>query len=242
MAGQSPISQNDIARANHSNQWLSAFLLRFTGYTLLIFTLSNTIATIIPPQLMDPRWEFDTIGILVGQAPIPVIGLTLVFYGGLRYRRKFEKLWLRPLAYLAILLGIIFILMIPLGVVNSLRIDKQDQAQNAQQLSQQLSKLQQLETQVNNTPAADITQIVQQFQLQIASVDGQDSETIKTEVIAQLKNNQATAQSEAQGKRERQKNEHFKITVKNLLGALISGTCFIYIGYIVQKIYALNLQ
>ena len=242
MSGQSLITKDHIARANHSSKWLSAFSLRFTGYTLLILTLFNTVATIFPPQLMDPNWELNTISTLVGQAPIPLIGFALVFYRGLQYRRRLEKVWLRPLAFLAILIGIIFILMIPLGVVNSIRIDKTDQGDNAQQLTQQLARFQQLEAQVENTSATDVAEVAQRFQLQLPSTTNQDPDAIKAEVLAQLKANQDSVKSEAQSTRARQQTQHIKATVKSMLGALLSGTCFIYLGYIVQKIYVLSSQ
>ena len=232
--------RSDAKRSDLSNQWISAFLLRFTGYTLLILTVSNTVSTVIPPQLMDPKWEFDTIETLVGQAPIPLIGLTLVFYGGLRYRRQLEKLWLRPLAILAIVVGIVFLLMIPLGWANSMRLNQQDQQASDQQLAQQRAQFEQIESRLSSMPAPEIVQEAQRLQVQLPNPTDQDPESIKSTILDQLKTRRTEVEAQAQATRERQQLQHTKTTVKTLLGALISGACFIYMGYMMQKIYALR--
>lgn len=41
------------------NQWLSTFVLRIAGYGLLLLTLVDTLALLIPPQLQDPAWELE---------------------------------------------------------------------------------------------------------------------------------------------------------------------------------------
>ncbi len=41
--------------------WLSSSLLRPIGYCLLLLTLFDLISILVPPRLMNPTWEFQTI-------------------------------------------------------------------------------------------------------------------------------------------------------------------------------------
>lgn len=55
-------------------------LLRLVGYILLVFSLIDYIAIVIPPRLTDPVWEFQTISRLVDHVWSPVLGLALIFF------------------------------------------------------------------------------------------------------------------------------------------------------------------
>lgn len=69
----------------------SASLLRWVGYGLLVLALMDVVDILLPPQLMNPAWEFQTIGALVERVPVPLLGLALVFFDGISSRKNWEN-------------------------------------------------------------------------------------------------------------------------------------------------------
>ncbi len=56
-----------------SNVSLSSSLFRLVGYGLLVLALFDLIHILIPLQLMNPMWEFQTVGALVERVPVPLL-------------------------------------------------------------------------------------------------------------------------------------------------------------------------
>ena len=78
----------------------SMTIVRVLGYGLLLLALFDIIEMFIPPNFMNPAWEFQTIGALVERVPVPLIGLVLVFFGERHSRTKWEIPILKLLAWL----------------------------------------------------------------------------------------------------------------------------------------------
>jgi len=232
MENSNPASARSSALLPPSkNQWLATFVLRLTGYALLLLTLVDTLAIVLPPQLLDPAWELETIGRLVERTPVPLIGLTLIAAGGRRFRQSLDRYCFKVIPALAIVLGMLFCLMIPLGISNSLRLRDQNQTASAT-LVQQAADLQSLEQRLSEAPAADVAEWAQQFQPQLAK--GQDQEEVKSGVLAQLQANQGNLRAQI-NRSAQQPTQLIKRTIKWLVGALIAGLSFIYIGNTVRK-------
>lgn len=232
MAKQQPAASPSSASAPPSkNQWLSTFVLRITGYTLLLLTLVDLLATILPLQLQDPAWELETIGRLVERSPVPLIGFALVASGGRRFRQSLDRWCFQTIPTLAIVIGILYVLMIPLGVANSLRLSRQNQATNSA-LIQQVADIKNLEQRLSEAPAAEVAEWAQKFQPQLT--EGRDQAAIKAGVLAQLKSNQANLQAQI-NRATRQPTQLRKQAIRWLVGALIAGMSFLYIGNTARK-------
>jgi hypothetical protein len=104
-------------------------LVHLLGYGLLAFSLLDYIHIVTAPRFTDPVWEFQTIGALVEHAAIPLLGLILVFYRHEGYIGKREKNFLGFLSWLCLLLGLLYLLMLPLGVADTWRIYYRSNAQ-----------------------------------------------------------------------------------------------------------------
>ena len=118
------------------SQWQLMNLWRLSGYALLLLSLFDLVEKLIPLQLMNPVWEFQTLGEIVERVPLPLLGLVLVFYGENYRRVRGEIYLLKFLSWLALLLGVAFWLLIPLGVSNTIRIERQNQEQIVAQVDQ----------------------------------------------------------------------------------------------------------
>ncbi|MGB7414768.1 MAG: HpsJ family protein [Thermosynechococcaceae cyanobacterium] len=227
--------------SDYRTQWLSTFSLRLTGYVLLALAALDIVAVVFPTDFFNPEWEFKTIGSLVERVPVPLIGLALVFYGGLRYRRPLEKLCLRPFALLAIIAGIGYLLLVPLSISNSFRVNKLNHDQQTQQLEQQLSRFGRLEQQLSSASPEQLVSIMAQLNLPV-SAGNQDLEAQRAKAFSQVKKTQEATFQQSQAQRKLQKQQHLKNSVKWVLGALLSGTCLIYLGMGANKFFLLGLD
>lgn len=71
----------------------SITLLRWVGYGLLIFFGLDTIETLTPLRFTNPAWEFQTMGTIIEQIAVPLIGLALIFFGELNLRSLEKSFW-----------------------------------------------------------------------------------------------------------------------------------------------------
>ena len=223
--------KNTTARLDHRTQWLSIFSLRLTGYVLLALSAFDVAAIVFPPDFFNPYWEFNTLGKLVERVPVPLIGLSLVFYGGLRYRRAFEKFCLRPFALIAVVVGIGYLLLIPLGISDSIRLQHSDQARQSLQEDQQRTRYRKLEQQITNASPNKVVPLAVRWQLVPLENEQGDPETVRTTALSQLKKNQLAQQKQSLADRQARRQQHLKNSVKWVTGALLAGTCLIYIRH-----------
>jgi hypothetical protein len=201
-------------------------LVRWVGYGLLILTLFDLVQVFVPPGFMNPFWEFQTMGALVERVPVPLLGLALVFLGQAHRRGNWERRILTFLSWLSLLFGILFLLMIPLGVVNTMRINTANTAQISAEYTQQMSRAEQVKQQLNKASTEDIDSFLKS---QGRSLDGKQPEEFKDQLLSQLTQTKQQMQTQYQAKRSNQRISLFKNSVKWNLGALVSGILFIYV-------------
>ena len=134
-------------------------ILNWLGYVLLFASIVDYILIVYPLQLTDPRWELQTFGQMVDNAWILLLSLILIFLPTRTNIRRFELNFLSFLRWMILLGGVIFILLLPLGLVNTQRINQQ----TLEQLSVQQQNRQE---QLNNLQEAINTQNVSEEELQ----------------------------------------------------------------------------
>ena len=222
----------------NQNEWLPIFVLRLIGYALLLLTLVDTLAILVPPKLFDPAWELETIGHLVERIPVPLIGFALVIYGGPRFRQSLDQYCFRAVPMVAFFLGVCFCLMIPLGIADSRRLG-QDYQQMKATLTQQRAELRKVEQEFRNASASDVMAQAQKSQLQI-TLD-QEPEAIKTRVLAQLQSQQQTLQNRTD-RVAQQSLGLLKNAIKWLVGAVIASLSFLYMGHTVRKFSNIKMR
>lgn len=199
------------------------YRLRWVGYALLLFALLNTIVILIPLQFMNPNWEFQTIGALVEQAPIPLMGLALIFFGEGFHRTALEKLLLKVLSWFSLVAAIVFLLLIPLELVNTFRIDTQANQQLLAQVDQQIGQLEAVEVQLNKGSPDELRTLATQLNSLGIVVDANNPEQIKNQILEKIPPAKAQIQQQAKEARSQQQLALFKNAIKWTLGALISS-------------------
>ena len=207
----------------------TSLLVRWLGYGLLLSALVDYIFIIVPPQFTNPLWEFQTIGALVEHAAIPLLGLIFVFYRHKGYILKREKNLLRFLSWLSLVVGLLYLLMLPLGIADTWRIYHASNAQITAQLSQQSQQFQKIKGQLDEaTTHEQLKQLVASLNPQ-GSLQINDPQAFKDQFLAEISQAQQNLQVQADSVRTNESQTLIKNSLKWNLGALIAGGLFILI-------------
>jgi hypothetical protein len=210
--------------AAHSPEEFLRVLSRLVGYALLALVFLDIVDIFIPLKLSDANWEFQVVGNLVERVPVPALGLLLVLYG--EKRAKLIKL----ISVLSILVGVLFLLLIPLGISSALRINKQNDAQISAQANQQLANLQQFKKQLNNPKA------LKEIERSLARINALpkkpgNSQPVTRELLAKkIPETESQINFQANARIEAMKFSLLKRSIKWNIGALIAGVLFILLG------------
>ena len=215
------------------SQLSSINLWRLSGYVLLGLTFFDLVEKLIPLQLMNPVWEFQTMGELVERVPIPLLGLGLVFYGG-KYRRvRGELLLLKFLSWLAWGFGVMFWLFIPLGISSTVRIERQNQKQIVPQVDQPIAEILPVEEAIDKTKTpAEMEALISRLARQGLSPNiqtAQQLEELKKQLLDSSDQGEEKMLEQAEETLSQNRLGLWKSSVKWNLGALVSGVLFIKI-------------
>ncbi|AFY34351.1 HpsJ family protein [Calothrix sp. PCC 7507] len=198
-------------------------ILRILGYGLLLLAAFDIIEMFVTPSFMNPAWEFNTFGAIVERVPVPLIGLALVFYGNLYSRSKWEFLGLRFLSWLTLLLGVLFILLIPLSVSNTIRLSKQNTYQINVLSEQQISQAEQIEKRVSQATPEQINDFLK---AQNRPLDTKNIQNQKSQILSQVSQAKTQIKTQAEATQSSRNLNLLKSSVKWNLGALVSATLF----------------
>ncbi len=211
----------------------SATLFRWIGYGLLIFSLFDTISIFIPPDFLNPGWEFQVIGQLVERVPVPLIGMVLVFYGEKLGRKKWEIPLVKLLSWLTVVFAVIFFLLAPLGIINTVRLNNRSNLQidtEMQQRTEQIAQVKELLAKAS-TPA-EMQDLISRLDTQGRAPnikDSQQLDEIKKQVSEVISQAETTMQTQAQEAKSNRQTNLFKNSIKWNIGALVSGALFIFL-------------
>lgn len=208
-------------------------IARILGYGLLVLAFFDLIETFMSLELMNALSQFQTIGTLVERVPVTLIGLVLVFLGGLDERNKWELLLLKILSWLTLLVGILFILLIPLGIGNTVQINNILVAQVNTQYEQKISQVKGFEDRLRQATPENVLDVIKR---QGGSVVGKTPQQIKDELLSKVDKSKGEFKTQADASKWQQQKGYLKKAVKWNLGALISGFLFISIWKYTDRI------
>lgn len=212
-----------------ADQLRSIGRVRMIGYGLLILALFDTIQLFIGPSFMNPGWELQTMGGLIERVPVPLLGLALVFFGEDYNRSGLEELLLKLLSWLTLLLAVLSLLLIPLGINNTLRINTSTTQQINAQAQQELSLLQQIEEQVQTGTPEQLQTLALELNRLGLPVDGQNTEQLRSEILNNIPQAKEQVQAQSQQQIQNQRQNLLKNSVKWNLGALVASVLFFMI-------------
>jgi hypothetical protein len=213
--------QDSVKSIDSSLEFIGVW--RIVGYGMLLLSLFDLIETFIPPNFMNPGWEFQTMGKIVERVAVPLIGLVFVFSGKLERRGKWELRLLAILSYLTLLVALLYIMLIPLGVVNTIRLHNTNINQINNQYNQQVSQANQLQKRLSEATPTEIENILKS---QGGSLDGRNPEEVKQQIASGITQAQQQLKAQVEASKSTSRLNLFKSSVKWNLGALISAALF----------------
>ena len=216
---------------DRDKQVFSSGILRLVGYGLLLMAIVDLLFLLIPPQLMNPLWEFQTMGAIVERIPVTLLGMVLVYYGERSDRAPIEAILLKVLSWMSLLAAVSLMLTIPLSIGNSFSIYNQHNATANAQFVTQKDTIQQFKEQLEAANSKDeISAILQQQARQKVNIpDSVNTEKLKTDIITNLQNNQDSITNQAEAFRSQKKSLLLKKCLKWNIGALIASILFFMI-------------
>ena len=206
---------------------ISSSILRLVGYGLLLITVVNISFLLIPLQLMNPLWEFQTVGAIVERTPFILLGMVLVCYGQTSDRTSIELSVLKPLSWLSLIFAILLLLVIPLNINNSLQVYSQNNVIENAHFFNQKDAIEKFEEQllVANSQE-EITAIIQQQTQKINISNSINVRELKNNIIISLQIYKERITSQIQAFRAQKRSLLIKNCLKWDIGALIAAILF----------------
>ncbi len=201
-------------------------IVRAVGYGLIILTVLDWVSMLTPLNLMNPVWEFQTFGQIVERVPVPLIGLAMAFWGGFINRRRGEVGFLKLLSLLTLFLALVFYLLIPLMIANTMRLDKQNTTQIDNALKQQIAQVENFEQKIAQ---ANREQINQLLRTQGINPSDKSLPQIKDELRSRVFQSKEQIKNQAQFTRNSRRMNLLKSSIKWNVGAVVAGTLFMYL-------------
>ncbi|WP_088240191.1 HpsJ family protein [Calothrix rhizosoleniae] len=208
-----------------TKQTNSINIIRALGYGLFLLALFDWVVLFIPTKFIDPAWEFQTMGAIIERVPVPLIALALIFFGEANFRGKLELRLLKLISSLTLLLAMLFFLLIPVGTINAIRLSENSQTKIVKVSEQQTTRAENVEKQISKATPAQISNLLKS---RGRSLDGKNPKEVKNQILSQVSTAKKRIKTQAQAAQSAQEINLFKRAVKWNLGALVSGTLFIY--------------
>jgi hypothetical protein len=166
---------------------------------------------------------------VVERVPLPLLGLVLIFYKEANFRAKWELTVLKLLSWASLLIGVFFLLLIPLCVSDTLRINAINNDQITTQTAQQMSQFQQFEEQLDKATTNDLGSLIARINVQGSSPNIKNPQELKSHLLTEANKAEKTLKTQAEATRRDKRLGLFKSSLKWNLGSLISGVLFIRI-------------
>lgn len=215
----------------NSNEWWFSSLFRLAGYGLLALSLFDIVDIFIPPRFTDPVWEFQMGRNLVESAPVSLLGLVLVLSSEKSFR------FFKFLSGACLVVGVLFLLLLPLGVSCTWRLDQQNQLK----LTQQATQLQQLKDQVSKaTTAEDLGNILTRLSPQGRPPEINNPQQIKSKLLSEIAQAEKKVNAQAEANIANTRLLLVKNALKWNLGALVCGVVFLSLWRSTSRVLKAN--
>jgi hypothetical protein len=233
LARSSSNSQGGLSPANWEK---GSTLLNHIGYAILIFSLVDYGGIVVPFRFTNPAWELEVIKQLINQVVVLLVGFGLVFYRPMTINRGLTKYLLRILSWLCLLIGIFYLLLLPLAFINVGRVGLIQQNNVNDRLNQQIKVNDQLVKQISRPGITDkeLQLWAREAQLtpQALAKDREANISLQQSILTQLKTAKERVQTQATTTINSAQKQNLKDTISIILRGLISAVIFIWMWYI----------
>ena len=188
-------------------------LIRLSGYGLLFIFAVQLGDIFIPAYFMDPDWELGMVASLLERMPLALIALVLVFFGEMTWRNKWEKRLLWGLSWSTLIVGLLFLSLVPLSVSSSIKLKTETTERTNIEYRQQIAQLEQLQARVENATAQEMDALAAALAGQTTAIEVSDSQALTEQVNAEIQ----SAQKQLRVQRETVENAQWRNLQKNAI-------------------------
>ncbi len=208
----------------------SSKIINLVGYVILLLALLDAIASFIPAKFFDPNWELTTIGKNIEAVWAPLLGFVLIFYRRQQEPIKFRELKILSfISSLSLILGIIYLLTVPLLITDTFRISRSNHAQVNLQLEAQRIKVKQITEQLNQANESQLNIFLTKYRQQAPDLQDYSIQELKNNFLSRINKEQQAKNGKSNRDLASRQQALSKIAIKWILGALISGISCIFI-------------
>lgn len=220
------------SQPNKLASFTSFATLRWIGYAMVVLFLLDVAVLLYPLDLMNPEWEFQTVGNMIERVVVPIMGVGFIFLGEEQGRNSWEMLMMKLLSWVSLLVGILFIIALPLVLATSAqRIAAQIDNNFGDQYQAQISQSQVLQEQIESASADDLQTLIAN---QAEGSNISSPEEARQELLTNLAQARQELQTQVQGEINQRKTVVKKNAVKWILGSFIAGALFAYIWHLTR--------
>ncbi|BAY96827.1 hypothetical protein NIES37_07640 [Tolypothrix tenuis PCC 7101] len=212
------IEVSQLRKTINSLLWVTK-LFRTVGYSILVLVFIDLIDIFVPLNFMNPVWELQMMGALVDLVIITLIGLVLVFSGKLEKRLKWEFPFLLWLSRLSLLVGLLYLLLIPLGINNTISLYNVNIEVLNQDYSQQVLLNSNWKQHIGPASASEWNNLLEH----------QNMQEVKTQTLVEVNQKQNHPDKKLPATNFSRNFKLLKSSVKFNLGALVAAALFITI-------------
>jgi preprotein translocase subunit SecF len=137
-----------------------------------------------------------------------------------------ENLFLKLLSWVCLLLGLVFLLMLPLGIFGTINVNNQNNQQITTQANQQLAQLQQVEQRLTKGSPEDLRNLAGELTRLGVPANTENPQQLKDQILSRITPAKERLQTQKAAVQSNQRLQLFKNALKWLLGALISSVLF----------------
>jgi hypothetical protein len=212
------------------HEWSSVSMFRLVGYSLLLFSLIDLLSVLLQVQLAAIPSIYQTLGAIVERFPLPLLGVMLIFSGETTFRQAWERKILRAMSWASLVVGILFLLLIPSILGISIQMSLQAEVEVNAQTDRQLTQLQKTETEISQATIQDLTAFLERLHQQSRTTPAvKDPQTLKERLLMEVTQSKQTIKQQAEMTRSNQRKSLLRDSTKWSFGALIAGVTFIYL-------------
>ena len=207
-------------------------LVRGIGYCLLILFILDIISVAIPLKFTDSAWELSVYGQIIERVPILLFSFPFIFFGEYSARMKWEQIATKIISWMALVIAIIFFLGIPLGIVNTFRVQTIQQGEVIAKAAQQTGPIQEIAERLNkantDTEIRNVLRATNPQQQALVSQITNPEET-KKKLLTEITTSISQIQSQSDVVKRRIGTSLWKNSIKWSIVALLSGLFILYV-------------
>ncbi|OIP77444.1 MAG: hypothetical protein AUK48_03960 [Oscillatoriales cyanobacterium CG2_30_44_21] len=206
-------------------------LFRILGYCLLFFFLLDSLVIAIPLKFTDAIWELNLFGQIVERVPLLLLSFPLLFFGEYSARMKWEQIVTKMISWFSLVLAIFFFLNIPLGIVNTFRVQDIRIGEVIAKTAQQNSPLQDAAERLKKANTdAEVRSILRSLNPQQQSLITQipDPQEVKKRLIAEISTSVSQTQAQSETSKRQIGLSIWKDSVKWIIASLVTGLFLLY--------------